>query len=128
MADERGDEGLERAMNELSESVLRLASEDILAESIEAGSNPQELAERTRLVLQKTAQRFESLNRRISDLGHTVNPKTWRGGREGYQNRCLNCGATLTFALAGGEVRGSGFATQCPASGSRAIVHTGSGS
>lgn len=128
MADERGDDGLEPVMNELSRSVLRSSGEDILAESIEAGSNPQEEAERTRLVLRQVTQEFESLNRRISDLGHRVNPKAWRSGRESYQNRCLNCGATLTFALAVDEVRGSVFDTRCPARDFRDISQTGSGS
>jgi hypothetical protein len=128
MADERDRAGLERLMKELAESVLKLSEDVILAESSEAGANFQQEAERTRSVLRQAAQRFQSLSRRLSDLGHTFNPKSWRSEGRVYQNRCLNCGSIVTFAAAADEVRSPALDTRCRAKDYPAMTQTGSGS
>ena len=46
-------EKLERIMEQLAESVLELSDEALLAEITESGADPQEEAERTRLVLRQ---------------------------------------------------------------------------
>ena len=46
-------EKLERIMEQLADSVLELSDETILAEVGESGTDPQEEAERIRLVLQQ---------------------------------------------------------------------------
>ena len=54
MADKKNhDEQLERIMNQLADSVLELSDEEILAEIIETGADPQEEAERTRFALRQ---------------------------------------------------------------------------
>ena len=49
-------EKLERIMEQLSDSVLGLSDEAILAETAESGADPQQEAERTRLVLRQAAK------------------------------------------------------------------------
>lgn len=57
MADKKNhDERLERLMNQLAESVLGLSDEAIVAETIEGGTNAEEEAECTRLVLRNASK------------------------------------------------------------------------
>ncbi len=128
MADERERDNLERIVTALAESVLKLPDEAILAETNDAGANPQDEAERTRSVLRHAAQNFEYVNKRLSDLGHAVNPKTWSSGRGGYQNRCLNCGLIVMFALTNDLLRNQALNTRCSAMAFRAMIQTGNGS
>jgi hypothetical protein len=129
MPGERSRSGLERVMNALAESGLKLSAEEIVLETTEGGADPAQEAKRTALVLQHALQQFEYVNRRLSHLGHTVNPRTWRSGRQGYENRCLKCGSIVTFAVAEDEVRSQALDTRCPARDFRpAITQTGSGS
>jgi len=113
MADRRNRDHLERLWDELAECVFRLSDEATLAESTETGADPQEEAERTRLVLQHALQSVESVNRRLSSLGHTINPKSWKSDGNVFQNRCLNCGTILMFTA--GEPRCLALYTRCPA-------------
>ncbi|SRR5579862_842764 len=113
MADKRNRDHLERLWDELAESVFRLSDEAILAESTETGTDPQEEAERTRLVLQQALQSFESVNRRLSSFGHTINPKSWRSDGNVCENLCLNCVTILTFTA--GEPRSLALYTRYPA-------------
>jgi hypothetical protein len=53
-------EKLERIMEQLSDSVLGLSDEAILAETAESGADPQQEAERTRLVLRQAAKPQEA--------------------------------------------------------------------
>ena len=74
MADKKNhDERLERLMNQLAESVLGLSDEAILAETSEAGADPEQEAERTRLVLRQASKALDNVNKRLSNLGHTIN-------------------------------------------------------
>ena len=113
MADKRNRNPLERLADELAESVFRLSDEEILGETTEAGADPKQEAERTRLVLQQALQSFESVNRRLSNLGHTINPTSWRSEGNEYHNRCLNCGSIVTFTAE--EPRNLALYTRCPA-------------
>ena len=70
-------EKLERIIEQLAESVFELSDEALLAEITESGADPQEEAERTRLVLRRAA-RLEPL--RASDLGDAANSKHCRRG------------------------------------------------
>jgi hypothetical protein len=117
MADKTNhDEHLERMMNQLGDSVLTLSDEDIRAEVSVAGADPDEEAERTRTVLREALQKLENVNRRLSDLGHTVNSNGWYRGRSGYHNTCLTCGSFVSFTPTTGEMRGEAFDGLCPQS------------
>jgi hypothetical protein len=101
-------------MNQLAESVLRLSDGAILAETNEAGADPEQDAERTRDVLRQASKALDAVNKRLSDLGHTVKPQDWRRGERGYHNSCLNCGLLVSFTTATDEIRGSALADRCP--------------
>jgi hypothetical protein len=111
------DTHLERMMNQLADSVLGLPDEAILAEVREAGADPEEEAEQTRLVLDAASQALENVNKRLSDLGHNINPNYWQRGRAGYYNNCLNCGSLVSFTAATGEMKGRALDASCPESG-----------
>lgn len=117
MADEKNhDERLEKLMNRLAESVLGLSDEAILAETSEAGADPQREAERTRLVLRQASKVLDNVNKHLSDLGHTVNSNDWYRGHSGYHNTCATCGSFVSFAVATGEMRGEALDGPCPES------------
>ena len=117
MADEKNhDERLERLMNQLAEFVLGLSDEAILAETEEAGADPEQEAECTRLVLRQASKAFNNLNNRLSNLGHAINSDDWRRGQWSYHNTCLNCGSSVSFTMATGEVQGEALAGLCLAS------------
>jgi hypothetical protein len=81
MADKRNhDERLERLMNQLADSVLRLSDEAILAETREVGADLEQEAERTRLVLRQASKALDNVNKRLSNLGHAINSNDWRRG------------------------------------------------
>jgi len=122
MADNKNhDERLERLMNHLAESVLGLSDETILAETSEAGANPQREAERTRLVLRQASKALDNVNKCLSNLGHTINSSDWRPGQWGYVNNCLNCGSLVSFTTASGEMQGEALDGVCPESDQYAI-------
>ncbi len=114
MEDKRNhDERLERLMNHLAESVFGLSDEAILAEAKEAGFDPEQEAERTRLVLRQASKAFENVNRRLSNLGHTVNSNGWYRGRSGCHNTCVACGSFVSFTPTTGEIRGEALDGRC---------------
>jgi hypothetical protein len=117
MADKNNhDERLERLMNQLAESVLGLSDEAILAETSEAGADPEQEAERTRLVLRQASKAFDDVNNRVSNLGHAINSNDWRPGQWGYHNNCLNCGSSVSFTTETGEMQGEALDGLCPES------------
>jgi hypothetical protein len=117
MADKNNhDERLERLMNQLAESVLGLSDEAILAETSEAGADPEQEAERTRLVLRQASKAFDDVNHRVSNLGHAINSNDWRPGQWGYHNNCLNCGSSVSFTTETGEMQGEALDGLCPES------------
>jgi hypothetical protein len=107
------DERLERLMNQLAESVLGLSDEAILAETSEAGADPEQEAEGTRLVLRQASKAFDNVNNRLSNLGHAINSNDWRRGQWGYHNNCLNCGSSVSFTTATGEMQGEALDGLC---------------
>jgi len=111
-------------MNQLSESVLGLSDDDILAEVTAAGHDPQEEAKRVRNVLQKPLQALEKVNLCLSNLGHAINPSNWQCGPLAYHNACLRCGLPVSFTIATAEIRGSAVQRVCRASDIR-IQRTG---
>lgn len=114
MADKKNhDERLERLMDQLAESVLGLSDEAILAETSEAGADPEQEAERTRLALRHASKAFDSVNNRLSNLGHAINSNDWRPGQWGYHNNCLNCGSSVSFTTATGEMHGEALDGLC---------------
>jgi hypothetical protein len=122
MADKKNhNERLERLMNQLAESVLGLSDEAVLAETSEAGADPQQEAERTRLVLRRASKGLDNAHRRMSNLGHTINSNDWQPGQQAYHNHCLNCGSLVSFTTATGEMHGEAFDAPCPESGQYAI-------
>jgi hypothetical protein len=60
-------------MEQLAESVLELSDEEILAEVAESGADPQQEAERIRLVLRQAVKSEEVEDKRVSNLGETTN-------------------------------------------------------
>ena len=101
-------------MNQLAESVLGLSDEAILAETSEAGADPQQEAERTRSVLRQASKALDNVNKRLSNLGHTINSNDWRPGQWGYHNNCLTCGSSVSFTTATGEMQGEALDGLCP--------------
>jgi hypothetical protein len=117
MTDEKNyDDPLERLMNQLAESVLGLSDEAIHAETSAVGVDPEQEAERTRLVLRQASKVIDDVNNRLSNLGHAISPNDWRYGQWGYRNKCLNCGSSVSFTTATGEMRGEAFDGLCPES------------
>ena len=115
MADKKNhDERLEILMNQLAESVLGLSDAAILPETREAGSDPQREAERTRLVLRQASKALDNVNKRLSNLGHTINSNDWYRGHWGYHNTCVTCGSFVSFTTATGEMRGEALDGKCP--------------
>jgi hypothetical protein len=106
-------ERLERVMNQLADSVLELSDEAILAEVRETGADPDEEAEHTRQVLRQASRALEDVNRRVSNLGHTLDPKYWRRADGAYHNKCLNCGSVASVAMASGEMQGLAVTASC---------------
>ena len=115
------DERVERLMNQLAESVLGLSDEAILASTIEAGFDPEQEAERTRLVLRQASKIIDDVNNRLSNLGHTINSNDWYRGHWGYHNTCVTCGSFVSFTAATGEMRGEALDGPCPESDQYAI-------
>jgi hypothetical protein len=108
-------------MDQLAESVLGLSDEAILAETSEAGADPQGEAERTRLVLRQAAKALDNVNKRLSNLGHTINSNDWQAGQWGYHNNCLDCGSLVSFTTATGEMQGEALDEPCPENGQYTI-------
>ncbi|MGA8621311.1 MAG: hypothetical protein WB660_22655 [Candidatus Sulfotelmatobacter sp.] len=106
------DERLERLMNQLAESVLGL-SDEAIAETSEVGADPEQEAERTRLVLRKASKVFDNLDKRLSNLGHAINSNDWRCVEGIYDNYCLSCGSLVSFATATGEMQGEALNGLC---------------
>jgi hypothetical protein len=109
-------EQLDAAMKELANSVLELSDDEIVREIRESGIDPQEEAERTRGTLLFTLQRAEALHKRLWEMGHTINPNSWKRGDWGYDNKCANCGMAVSLANTGNEMRGTALDEQCHAS------------
>lgn len=74
---------------------------------------PDEEAERTRTVLRRASRQLETVNRRLSSLGHTVNAKSWKRGWSGYHNACESCGSFVSFKVDTGEMRGEALDERC---------------
>jgi hypothetical protein len=110
------DERLEILMNQLAESVPGLSDAAILAETSEALVDPQREAERTRLVLRQASKALDNVNKRLSNLGHTIDSNDWHRGHWGYHNTCVTCGSFVSFTTATGEMRGEALDGLCPES------------
>lgn len=121
MADKNHDERLERLMNQLAESVLGLSDEAILAEASQAGVDPEQEVERTRLVFRQASKTLDNVNKRLSNLGHTMNSNDWWRGHWGYDNTCVTCGLFVSFKTATGEMRGDALDGLCPESDQHSI-------
>src|ERR1700686_957518 len=115
MADKKNyDDHLEKIMNRLADSVLGLSDEAILAETSESGADPQREAEGTRIVFRQASKALDNVNKRLSNLGHTINSNDWWPGHLGYHNTCATCGSFVSFTTATGEMRGEALDGQCP--------------
>jgi hypothetical protein len=103
------DEVLERIADELTDSVLSLSDEAFLVE----GSNAEEEAECTRMVLREAFRKLESVNRRLSNLGHRIDPNEWHRGGASYGNMCVTCGSFVSCNTKTGEMRGDALQAPC---------------
>ena len=74
-------EKLEKIMEQLADTVLELSDEALLAEITESGADPQQEAERTRLILRQAACPQEVEDQRLSNLGGTTNSNCRRTGK-----------------------------------------------
>lgn len=115
------DERLEILMNQLAESVLGLSDAAILAETNEAVVDPHREAERARLVLRQASKALDNVNKRLSNLGHTIDSNDWHRGHWGYHNTCVTCGSFVSFTAATGEMRGEALDGICPESAAHDI-------
>jgi hypothetical protein len=114
MADKKNqEERLEMVMNHLGESVLAQSDTAILAESREAGVDPQVQAEQTRLVLRQAARLFNDVNTRLSSLGHVIDANDWRLGQRSCHATWLTCGSYASFTATTGEMRGDALDGIC---------------
>jgi hypothetical protein len=104
-------------MDHLADSVFELSDEEILAEVRESGADPEQEAERTRLVLRRASKAFDDVNNRVSKLGHSINSHDWRGGQGSYHNNCLNCGASVSFSTTTQRMEGNALDGSCPDNG-----------
>ena len=107
------DERLERMMDQLADSVFDSSDEAILGDISGFSVNPDEEAERTRTVLREASRRLEIVNRRLSNLGHTVNPNSWKRGWSGYRNTCESCGSFVNVKIDTGEMQGEALDERC---------------
>jgi hypothetical protein len=110
------DEQLEKVMNQLADSVLELSEEAILNEISEAGADPQREAERVRVALQKHLQTFDAVDKRLANLGHAINSKSWWRGERRYHNKCIKCGSLVSFSTTTNEMQGEASDRACPES------------
>jgi hypothetical protein len=100
---------VERIAEELTDSVLSLSDEAFLVE----GTNAEEEAECTRMVLREAFRKLESVNRRLSNLGHRIDPNEWHRGGSSYSNMCVTCGSFVSFNTTTGEMRGDALQARC---------------
>ena len=114
MAYKTSHDGQQRIMDHLADSVFELSDEEILAEVRESGADPEQEAERTRLVLRRASKAFDDVNNCVSTLGHSINSHDWRSEHGSYYNNCLNCGSSVSFTAATGELRGDALRKSCP--------------
>src|ERR1700704_1396710 len=121
MADKKNRDEVERIMNQLADSVLGLSDEAILAEISATGADPQEKAERTRFMLRQSSKALEAVNKRLWNLGHSLNPKGWWDEERGYSNSCRDCGLSVSFTTATNEIWGNALIGACPKSAGHTI-------
>jgi hypothetical protein len=108
---------LEKIMNQLADSVLAQSDEAIFDEMSQDGEDPVAAAERARTVLRCASESVDNLNRRLSNLGHTINSKFWRNVHGKYYNNCLVCGSSVSLTISTGETRGRALIECCSACG-----------
>jgi hypothetical protein len=113
MAYKTNHDGHQTIMDHLAESVLQLSDEEILAEVRESGADPQEEAESTSFVLQQSADKWEFENERLSNLGHAINPNSWRDVDGLYQNICQSCGSSVSFTTSTQRMEGHALTRTC---------------
>jgi hypothetical protein len=104
----RGDV-LERIADELADSVLSHSDEAFLVE----GTNTEEEAESTRIVLREGLRKLENLDRHLLNLGHKIDPDKWHREWFGYSNTCTTCGSLVHFNSKTGEMRGDASHARC---------------
>ena len=107
---------LERVMNQLSEAVLGLSDDEILAEVSAAGRDSHIEAEQVRKVLQRPLQALENANLCLSNLGHAIDSTKWYCGPLAYHNTCVRCGLSVSLTIASAEILGSAVHRACRAS------------
>ncbi len=103
------DDIFERIADELTNSALSLPDKAFLVE----GTNAEEEAEFTRVVLREALQKLEIVNRHLSNLGHRLYPNEWLRGSFGYSNTCAACGSLVSFNTKTGEMRGDALDGRC---------------
>ena len=104
---------LETLMNDLANSVLELSDEELFLELGETGEDRHKEAGSTRNVLQGACNIYEQVNWRLSNSGHTVDPKAWSLGNGSYHNHCRICGLRVIFTPSSGEIRGDAWIRRC---------------
>ena len=107
------DERLRRITDQLTDSVFEMSDDAIIAEVSAANADTDEEAERTRTVLRAASRQLEIVNRRLSNLGHIINPNSWKRGWSGYRNTCESCGSFVSFEVSTGEMRGEALNERC---------------
>jgi hypothetical protein len=108
------DEQLKIIMNQLADSVLEMSDEEILAETLVSGADPQKEAERAHAMLRQALKALDAVNKHLWRLGHTVNPNYWQHAERGYHNNCRDCGLSVNFTAVGNEMWGDALGGPCP--------------
>ena len=106
------EERLERITDQLIDSVFATSDKAILAEFSEYTDADKE-GERTRIVMREASRRLENVNQRLWNLGHSVDPNSWKRGSSGYRNTCESCGSFVGFKTDTGEMWGKALDEPC---------------
>jgi hypothetical protein len=113
MADRSYDKQPERLMNDLADSVPELSDEELFLELGETGDDRQKEAGSTRAVLKDACDIYEQVNWRLSNSGHTVDPRAWSLEKWAYHNHCRICGLQVNFTASTGEIWGNALIRGC---------------
>ncbi len=118
------EERLARLLAELADTVLQLSDQEIAAEVCANGADPEKEAECTRSMLRDCVKLFDSVNQRLWDLGHAIDPSHWHRGIDDFFSYCPGCGELVSFTIATGETRGYALRECCPKPNQHKVAQT----
>jgi hypothetical protein len=94
-------------LEQIFEELVAKSEDESVCEPEDTGHD----AERVGGVLRHACNLMYAVTQRMSNLGHSVDRKGWKNVEEGYEGRCLMCGAVVT--ITGSSVRGQAVQQTC---------------